>query len=148
MLLVSCTALLWLALAGPAAAQDTVPGDNSGVDQYSESLPSSDGRRAPAVGARPVQGVPLSRRVESSLPGGQHGRLLRRVATDPTLGAPVRRKGRTAGLGTAPADSGTSAASAIGGTLFGSSGIWLLLLVMLLSAVAAVAGAAARRRSS
>jgi hypothetical protein len=146
-LLPLCTLLAGLSLAGPVAAQSDVPNNNSGVDQYSESLPSSDGGRARSVGGRAPQGVPLSSRVRSSLPGGERGRLLQRVATDPTLGAPVRAKRapRRAPIDAAARPGGLSA---VGHALFGSSAIWPLLLLMAVSAVAAIAATVARRRSS
>jgi hypothetical protein len=142
-----CTLLAGLSRAGPVAAQSDVPNDNSGVDQYSESLPSSDGSRARSVGGHAPQGVPLPSRVRSSLPGGERGRLLRRVATDPTLGAPVRAKRplRPAPIG---ATARPGALSAVGDALFGSSAIWPVILLMAVSAVAAIAGAVVRRRSS
>src|SRR4051812_4407098 len=145
----SFTLLACLCSPGVALAQRDVPNDNSGVDQYSESLPSSDGGRARSVGGHAPQGVPLSSRVQSTLPGGARGRLLRRVATDPTLGAPVRSKNQprihpAAGVAT----DRPGAVSAIGGALFGSAAIWPILAIMALSGVAAIAGAAARRRST
>jgi hypothetical protein len=144
-----CAVLACLWLAGPVAAQGDVPNDNSGVDQYSESLPSSDGGRARSVGGHASQGVPLSSQVNSSLPSGARGRLLRRVATDPTLGAPVRSKKqpriRPAAVLSAERP---GAVSAIGGALFGSAAIWPIVLIMALSGVAAIAAAVARRRSS
>jgi hypothetical protein len=144
-----CTVLACLWLAGPVAAQGDVPNDNSGVDQYSESLPSSGGGRARSVGGHAPQGVPLSSQVQSSLPGGARGRLLKRVATDPTLGAPVRSKKQPRIPHAAVvATEHPSAVSAIGSALFGSAVIWPIVLIMVLSGVAAVAGAVARRRSS
>lgn len=143
--LVSFAALAWLSLGGSAFAQGDVPPDNSGVDQYTESLPSSGGGKARSVGGRAPVGVPLPARVRSSLPSGERGRLLKRVATDPTLGAPVREH--------IPARPPTAterpgALAAIGDGLFESSAIWPLLALMAVSAVAAIGGALARRRSS
>jgi hypothetical protein len=143
-----CALLACLWLAGPVAAQGDVPNDNSGVDQYSESLPSSDGGRARSVGGHAPQGVPLSSRVQSSLPGGARGRLLRRVATDPTLGAPVRSKQTEIPHAAVVATEHPGAVSAIASALFGSAAIWPIVLIMALSAVAAIAGAVARRRST
>jgi hypothetical protein len=144
-----CAVLACLWLAGPVAAQGDVPNDNSGVDQYSESLPSSDGGRARSVGGHAPQGVPLSSRVQSTLPSGARGRLLRRVATDPTLGAPVRSKKqpRLRHAAVVAVDR-PGAVSAIGSALFGSAVIWPIVAIMAVSGVAAIAGAAARRRSS
>ena len=143
MLLVVCAALAWLSLGGTALAQGDVPNDNSGVDQYAESVPSSGGGKARSVGGRAPLGVPLSARVRSSLPAGERGRLLKRVATDPTLGAPVRERAlrRPAVVAERP-----GALGAIGGALFGSSAIWPILLLMAISAVVAVASARVSRR--
>jgi hypothetical protein len=144
-----CTVLACLWLAAPVAAQGDVPNDNSGVDQYSESLPSSDGGRARSVGGHAPQGVPLSSRVQRTLPGGARGRLLRRVATDPTLGAPVRSKKQPRIHPAAVvATDRPGAVSAIGGALFGSAAIWPIVAIMAVSGVAAIAGAVARRRST
>jgi hypothetical protein len=83
--------------------------------------------------------------VRSSLPAGERGRLLKRVATDPTLGAPVREQ---RALRTRPAvvADRPGALGAIGGALFGSSALWPILLLMAISAVVAVASARVRRR--
>jgi hypothetical protein len=146
LVLAACAVVAWLSLGGSALAQGDVPNDNSGVDQYAESLPSSGGGKARSVGGRAPVGVPLSARVRASLPSGERGRLLKRVATDPTLGAPAREKG-SAGRGRpAAATERPAALSAIGGALFGSSAIWPLLLVMGLSAIAALPASLARRR--
>ncbi len=142
-LLVVCAVPAWLSLGGLALAQGDVPNDNSGVDQYAESLPSSGGGKARSVGGRAPVGVPLSARVRSSLPTGERGRLLKRVATDPTLGAPTRElRNRPAVVAERP-----GALGAIGGALFGSSAIWPILLLMAISAVVAVASALVRRRT-
>jgi hypothetical protein len=145
MLLAVCAALAWLSLGGSALAQGDVPNDNSGVDQYAESLPSSGGGKARSVGGRAPVGVPLSARVRSALPSGERGRLLKRVATDPTLGAPVRENNAPR-THAAVVSERPGALGAIGGALFGSSAIWPILLLMAISAVVAVASARVRRR--
>lgn len=140
-----------LGLAAPAAAQEQVPEDNSSIDQYAESLPSSEGGRSPGVGRKaPERSLPAS--VQRRLPGGTAGDLQRRIATDTSLGAPAQASGG-AGVGSngsGGSSSGSaggselgegrgagaekvddpSLAATVGNALFGSSGLWPLLVIM------------------
>jgi len=138
-----------LGFAAPAAGQEVVPEDNSSIDQYSESLPASEGDRSPGVG-RPTRGRPLPASIGRRLPGGAAGQLQRRIASDTALGAPARASG---GAGASSYGSGESSggselgqgsrrgagaekvddpslAAAVGDALFGSSGLWPLLVIM------------------
>lgn len=157
-------AAVYLSLAVPAGAQEALPEDNSSVDQYSESLPSSEGDRVAGVDRRPA-GRRLSASARRRLPSGAAGELQRRVATDPSLGAPGGSadgdgggsedgSGASGGgaRGAGPGDErpagiekvdDPSLAATVGDAVFGS-GLWPLLVAM-----AAVLGAglvAARRR--
>jgi hypothetical protein len=134
----------WLCLGGFALAQEPVPDDNGSVDQYAESLPSADGKRAIAKGSHPGEGAGLPASVRRRLPNSANGQLLERVASQPALGAPSRgpRGSKAAGVGTTP-----GAGSAIGDALFGSW-VVVLLILMALMALAALAAALARRRRS
>lgn len=89
--------LALLALAAPAAAQDErLPEGNSGTGQYVEPVPDAGGDRpaTPGSGDRPRQSLPPGTRAD--LPGGEEGRILERIATDPGSGAPT---GGTDGAG-------------------------------------------------
>jgi hypothetical protein len=134
----------WLCLAGPALAQEDVPQDNGSVDQYAESLPSASGDRALTQGGPGRTGAALPRNIQRRLPSTPTGRLLGRVSTQTALGAPDRREVRRRRFGSPRKP---SAASAIGGALFGSSALPALVL-MAVVALAALAAAVARRRAS
>lgn len=143
--------LATVALAALAHAQDAVPEDNSSVDQYSESLPSSQGDRVGGVG-RSRRGQPLPGSVARRLPAGAAGELQRRVATDTGLGAPALNGGGGAGGGSAGGGAGGGSAggqgsgsgavrgvraaqdpsllSAVGDAFFGRAALWPLLILM------------------
>jgi hypothetical protein len=135
-------AAAWLCLTTPALAQEEVPGDNGSVDQYAESLPSSDGNRALTKGGPGHAGLPLPASVRRQLPNSPTGRLLKQAASNTALGAPGRRELVAGGDG---AGDRPSAASALGGALFGSATVLLVVLIAIL-ALAAVAAAVLRRR--
>ena len=83
-------------LAPPALAQGELPADNSGIDEYVESLPAAEGKRDPSGGSRsgsdPSGGsrsARLPERIRRALPPGREGQILERIATAGALGAPV-----------------------------------------------------------
>jgi hypothetical protein len=164
---------LALAFASPAAAQYTLPPDNSGADQYVAPVPDPGGNRPSAPG--PGHPGLLPSGVRSSLPPGSEGSLLARIATDPGSGAPVGVSGRTGsgakgssgghGSGTgssagngggggnggsgggSPHETGTSAASAITSAVSDNTGVGVLAAGLLaLTLGAAGLGLVQRRR--
>lgn len=72
----------------PAVAQEPLPDDNSGTDQYIEPVPDAGGDRQAGGGSdrRPNR---LPEGTRDSLPPGDEGRILGRIATDPGAGAPA-----------------------------------------------------------
>jgi hypothetical protein len=84
-LLVTCGAAL---LPAPALAQDPLPDDNSGTDQYIEPVPDAGGDR-PARGGSDSRPGRLPPGTREALPPGEEGQTLGRIATDPGAGAPV-----------------------------------------------------------
>ena len=74
---------------GSAAAQEPLPDDNAGTDQYIEPVPDAGGDRPAGSGSRPGRGTDsLPPGTRDALPGGEEGRILGRIATDPGTGAP------------------------------------------------------------
>ena len=137
--------LALLAVPSTATAQDELPPGSGGVDQYVESLPGAGGGK-PAGGSRGRKGAPLSARAQKQLRNTPEDRLLRRVASDPQLGAPERggrgSNGReSAGGGAAPEG---SIPAAVGDTFF-KSGTGLPVLLGLV-AIALIGGLGAYRR--
>lgn len=123
--------LALLALAPAAAAQgEPLPEDNSGTGQYVEPVPDAEGDRPATPGSdrdRPRSQLPPETRAD--LPGGEEGRILERIATDPGAGAPAGGGGEADGRGgsgerggedeTTPARVGAGEESALG-TLVGA----------------------------
>ena len=100
--------------ASPAAAEYTLPPDNSGADQYVPPVPDAGGSRPSGPGT----GTPgsLAPNVRASLPAGTEGRVLARLATDPGSGAPsAGARGSSGGGRGAAAGGGTSAGANSGG---------------------------------
>jgi hypothetical protein len=97
---------LALLLASPAAAQETIPPDNSGADQYVAPVPDAGGNRPSGPGAsRPGS---LSPGARAALPSGSEGRLLARLATDPGSGAPSVAGGQASSGGSGSAGGGNT----------------------------------------
>ena len=121
-------AVLALAFASPAMAQDSIPTDNSGGDQYVPPVPDARGNRP----SGPNSGNPghLSPRARASLPSGVEGQVLARLATDPGSGAPSdvgsggdgSSSGGTAGTGAGGSGGGGGGGADGGGALDGGGG--------------------------
>jgi hypothetical protein len=96
------TAVMLATCAAPAVARDSLPPDNSGLDQYVESLPGPEGDHVPSR-----RGGSLPASVRRQLAGTPDGHVLRRLAVVPVAvsGAPPRRGGRDQRRG-APASGG------------------------------------------
>ncbi|HEX8646001.1 MAG TPA: hypothetical protein VF715_03810 [Thermoleophilaceae bacterium] len=104
--------LALLVPAAPAAAQsEPLPEGNSGTGQYVEPVPDAGGDRpaAPGSGDRPRSQLPPGTRAD--LPGGDEGRILERIVTDPGSGAP---EGAAGGSGGGGRDDGSGRAGGAG----------------------------------
>jgi hypothetical protein len=171
----AAVAVLALTLSGPAAAQYTLPPDNSGADQYVPPTAGPGGNTPSSPGPGHPGSLPPG--VRASLPPGSEGKLLTRIATDPGSGAPVGVSGRTgaagrhassrngSATGSSSADSGatgkgrasvgvaheagTNAASAITNAVSDNTGVGILAAgLFALTLGAAGLGLAQRRRRS
>ncbi len=144
-----------LLLGASAASARSLPPGNSGVDEYTPSVPGPGGPTALGGGGGHPDHLPGSVRARLR---GADGPLLARIATSPALGAPGAGAGRgshgdraaaSSGGNGASARSGASAGKGSGslaaavGDAAGDSSVWPLLGAM---AVVAAAGFAALSR--
>ena len=84
-----------LLCAAPAAtAADKPP---SAVTQYVESIPTAEGPQTPDAPSAPPSTTPLAPAVETQLSenAGTDASVLRKVATESSLGAPQRPRAKT-----------------------------------------------------
>lgn len=151
-----------LAVVGPLpAAQAQLPSDNSGIDEYVETVPGAEGSRQPGKSKRTA---PLPENVRRGLPPGGEGELLTRLATAEGLGAPLDRGSQTATVPDGAPDesanrSGRERPDSSGGEDRGAPGavasaltdsddpgIPLLVAALLLLTLAAAVAALMRRR--
>jgi hypothetical protein len=129
----------------------------SGISQYMESLPSSDGPRytAKPVAAAAVVSAPAAKAVQSG--GAAEAKTLLRIASDPAFAAPRKAvapanpEPKPKGGGAAPVAkaqtivAGTGADASVAGAAGGAlGGSWLLLGG--LAAVALIVAGAVRAR--
>jgi hypothetical protein len=146
---------LWLPL-GSAAAQEPLPDDNAGTDQYIEPVPDAEGNRPAGSGSRPGRGNDgLPPGTREALPGGEEGQILDRIATDPGTGAPSSGAGAPSAAGSArsggsdgrpsriapPEDEGTGVVGGLTSAVVESdspAGPLLLLAIVLMGAAAAL----------
>jgi hypothetical protein len=135
-------------MASPAAwaKRRPPPGDVSAIDVYRESIPTAKGSKATGSGS--TRGVVLPVSVASRLGTDRTGRLLRRAAMSPALGA-VRVRRRPAGppprLKSWSIPKGISAAR---GGIGGSAGrLFALIVALVVITASAVGGAALNRRA-
>ena len=138
----------FLCTAGPAAGATPppppapVPGD-AAIYQYRESLPASGGPVVPDGETGRAQPLPQAVAQQLERTGGSDAALLERVATSPTLGAPVSRRRKATPIPDSAEpvfDDDPSAGAALGaaaGALDGDA-----RLLVLLAAILAVGGAA------
>ncbi len=144
---------------GSAAAQEPLPDDNAGTDQYIEPVPDAGGDRPAGSGppSRPGQGNDrLPPGTREALPGGEEGQILGRIATDPGAGAPSSDAGSPGSAGSResggssgrpsriapPEDDGTGVVGAVKSAVVESdspAGPLLLLAVVLMAGAAAFA---------
>ncbi len=82
-------ALMAAALLAPASALAQSPAPAAAVDAYRESIPTAQGPHPAGSGSRRSLGPPLQRAIVVELGSDPTGKLLRRVATSPKLGAPA-----------------------------------------------------------
>jgi hypothetical protein len=109
-----------VALAVPATAPAQLPPNNGGVDQYVAPVPDSRGDRPANPGHHGGGSSQLPARVRSSLPAGEEGAVLARLATDPGSGAPTGSGGHGSSSGNGDRDH--SGAGVAGGGGSGGSG--------------------------
>jgi hypothetical protein len=118
----AAAAVFALAFASPAAAQEVIPPDNGGGDQYVAPVPDAGGPRPSGPGASHPGS--LSPSVRASLPPGSEGRLLTRLATDPGSGAPGAGGGSGSSSGGKDgAGGGSGGSGASGGDSAGESDV-------------------------
>lgn len=103
---------LALGLAPPAQAVYVLPPDNSGADQYVAPVPDAGGNHPSGPGTGHTGSLPPG--VRSSLPPGNEGKLLARLATDPGSGAPVGVAGAKSSGGSAVGGRGTAGSGSNG----------------------------------
>jgi hypothetical protein len=135
-------------MASPAAwaKRRPPPGDVSAIDAYRESIPTAKGSKATGSGS--TRGVVLPVSVASRLGTDRTGRLLKRVATSPTLGAVRVRRGRAGPRARLKTWSIPKGISAAGNGIGDSAGRLVALIVALVViTVGAVGGAALNRRA-
>jgi hypothetical protein len=140
------------ALLAPAASAGGPPEDTSGVDQYVEDIPTSEGSKP--VGSDGNGSAPLPPPVSRSLAdeGGSDAAALQALATQSGLGAPDQNlAGRTAedpgGGDVTLADALSGGIGALTGTDGrGSAGGLLLALLVLTCVIVAFAARRSRRR--
>lgn len=153
----------------PAVAQDPLPEDNAGTDQYIEPVPDAGGDRRAEPGSRRGRDS-LPPETRDSLPPGEEGRILGEIATDPGAGAPQDTasarggdgggrggegdgdgdgNGGAGAAGTPPGDDGTGLGGAVKSAVVDSDSpvIPILLLALLGMALAALFVRFARRGS-
>ncbi len=145
-------ALAILIAPAPAFAQGDLP-PGSGVDQYVESLPGAGGGKVPGTTPRGGAGTrqELSARTRSQLRDTADDRLLRRVASDPQLGAPAaddrsRRSGANRPGQPASAAPRGSVPAAVSETFLGTGTGLPVLIGLVLIAAAGLAAAYRRGR--
>jgi hypothetical protein len=128
----------------------------SGISQYMEALPSSDGPHytaKPVAAGAAVVSAPAAKAVQSG--GGAEAKTLLRIASDPAFAAPrkpaARAKPEPKAKGSAPVAktqttvAGTGADASVAGAAGGAlGGSWLLLGG--LAAVALIVAGAVRAR--
>ena len=148
---VAVASLAILIAPAPASAQGDLP-PGSGVDQYVESLPGAGGGKVPGTAPRGGAGnrQELSARTRSQLRDTSEDRLLRRVASDPELGAPAaagRRPGAnsSAAQGRPVPDAPRGSVPAAVSETFLGTGTGLPVLIGLVLIAAAGLAAAYRR---
>src|SRR4051812_34759664 len=127
----------------------------SGISQYMEALPSSDGPHytaKPVAAAAAVVSAPVAKAVQSG--GGAEAKTLLRIASDPAFAAPRNPAARAKPTSGGPAPvaktrtivAGTGADASVAGAAGGAlGGSWLLLVG--LAAVALIVAGAARARA-
>jgi hypothetical protein len=136
------------ALAAPAPPPPPYSPGAAAVHQYREALPTSGGAVLP--GARAASGTPLPPAIAARVRtvGGERERLLERVATSPTYGAPTRarplRTPSAPAIGLANASPSDRLAAAARAFLDGAIGRLGLLLVLLAGMTALGLAATAR----
>ena len=96
--IVGAVVLLAFVSAGSAAAQ-TPPGDLSGVDQYTEQLPTGGGNVPTGTGGGKTPPLRPSVKTDLRRFGGDDARLLETIATSPAFGAPRDGLSRSAARG-------------------------------------------------
>ena len=136
----------------------------SSVEQYRESIPSSEGPTLPGSGRATSTRLPEQVTQEIAEQGGSDAPTLEKIATKSQLGAPTRALPKLPQIGldkrTPGAKSGvakvrpeqkhavpTALAVSTGGVVGGSGGGHLLGLVVLMAVIVLLGLAAARRRS-
>ena len=95
---VGAAVLIALLGAGSAAAQ-TPPGDISGVDEYTEQLPTGGGNVPTGTGGGKPTPLPPSVKTDVRRFGGGDARLLETIATSRAFGAPGRGLSRSTARG-------------------------------------------------
>jgi hypothetical protein len=141
-------ALVLLTILPPAGA--AAQGNDPAVGQYVESVPSTDGDRAPNNEPRSGGGdLPSGVSREIQREGGEDAEALEAVGTSPALGAPEKDGERRDGAGSSDVStSDPSAVRAVASAAGGDGGAsgWLLGGLVLLTAV--LAGTALARKRS
>jgi hypothetical protein len=142
--------------AAPAAAQEPLPGDNSGTNQYIEPVPDAGGDRPAAPNP---QNAPdrLPPEVRDAVPADER-QTLRGIASDPGAGAPSGgasgEDGGTggrggAGRGSIPREDEEGAAGAVSSAVFDSDNpAPVIILMAVLGMTLAGLFVRLRRRSS
>ncbi len=144
------------ALLAPGVALAAGPPDDlSGVDQYVEDIPTSEGPKPAGSGGK-ASGNPLPPTVTQSLAdeGGSDAAALEAIATDPSLGAPGEDLSGRVAVGPAGEAEDVSLGSALSGGFGalrgadgrGSGGVLLLVLVGLTTVIVVAAARRSRRR--
>jgi hypothetical protein len=93
--IVGAVVVVALATAGSAAAQRP-PDDISGVDQYTEDLPTGSGSQPTGTGGGKPRPLPPSVVKDLRRSAGGDADLLEQIATSPAFGAPGDRLSRSA----------------------------------------------------
>ena len=143
-----CVVGVLLAVPAPALAAPQLVPDEAALTEYVGVLPGAEGPLLPDTGAGSAGAAPspsdaLPARVDGALSGlpQERGRALRRLATDPSLGAPARAGGPAA---TASARSRRRCPPAWRIGAAPASAFVLAMLLVLAVLAAAAAGARAR----
>ena len=143
-----------LALLLPAAAAAGPPDDNSGVDQYVEDIPTSEGSKP--VGSNGSGSAPLSPGAGDALAeqGGDDAATLEAIATQAGLGAPTQDLAARTAAGPAGTGDDVTLGEALSGSFGalagtddrGSAGALLLGLLVLTCVIVVAAARRSRRR--